>query len=474
MKIMRNTLHRIKTEEAGVALVVAMSVLLVTGLLAAAVVTAASNVTTSSLKDTRNKRALAAAQAGVNAAVYRLVNIATAPSSPGTLNKDCITNIQVTWSSTSPHCPGITDSLGNGESYTYYVTAALDPSLDATLTGHAAVRTACGTANAPADQRCITSIGKINGVPLRRIQIRVAGVQLFSVGGVLGFKSVAIASSSSWTGLNFNITSDTASNGAITFGNNVNPPVSPYTCFIGPSGSAPAACPKTPVPTLTAPSVDTLPFAASAAVNSNTTIVANATYTDTVASPRTLVVTGALQLTAGDYNFCNVTVNNGGSIKPTAGRVRIFVDSNARSGSGCLASQGKFNANQDSILDGTAAGSLEINVYGTSVPSPPGTAPPPATCNNDFTYYNGYAKPAGNGANVFIFAPNSNVRVDMNSYMNGAIVGCTVVFNALSGSAQFDSPPASGRPSGNFGPTRGTWRECKAVFVTDPEAGCRG
>jgi hypothetical protein len=316
-----------------------------------------------------------------------------------------------------------------------------------------------------------------NTVVSRRAQIRVAGQPLFAVGGIVGFKNVLIDSDPSWPGAapNFQITSDTGSNGPITYGQNVNPPgFPPYQCFLGPSGTAPVGCTvnRAPAP-LSAPSVDTLPFAATAAANSNGSIGVGATYT---AATRTLVVTGALVLTAGDYNLCSVTVNNGASIKSAAAaKVRIFVDSNARAASGCTASQGTFNAGstsaQDTLLDGTT-GSLEMYVYGTSAP-PVMAPPPPTTCNNDFDYYHGTTVAS---TNVYIFAPNSNVRVWQNASMTGSMVGCTVYFRALSSSARFDAPPSGSRPTSNFGAEAGTWRQCQGTFAAtaDPESRCSG
>jgi hypothetical protein len=287
------------------------------------------------------------------------------------------------------------------------------------------------------------------------------------VAGIVGFKGVLIDSSQSWSGPNFQITSDTGSNGPIQFGQNVNAPFLPYHCYIGPGGSSPCGGTQQSVPTLTAASVDTLPFGGTAVTNQNATITAG--YT---AATRTLSVTGTTTLVAGDYNFCSVRVASGATLAAAAAaRVRIFVDSAARAGSGCsgVANQGTFVAAQSSLLNAGSTGNLEMYLYGTSAPAPPFTPPPPTTCSNDFSYYHGSTTAT---AGVFVYAPNSNVSITANGRINGAVVGCRVTFLALSSTARFDSPP--GRPTASHGIETGTWRECMARYAGNPESGCNG
>jgi Tfp pilus assembly protein PilX len=454
-------LDRLRREQDGIAMVVAIGVLSVTMMLAVVALSASTHLTQSTVRDGNTKRALAAAQAGLDVALYRLVRVGSTPS--GSFSVNCVTTAEVAWSSAAPHCQGATSSLGNGASYTYWVTPDLS---SAGLAGLSQVKTECGSATVVAGERCITATGTVNGVT-RRAQIRVAGVPLFPVAGIVGFKGVLIDSSQNWSGPNFQITSDTGSNGPITFGQNVNAPLLPYHCYIGPGGSSPCGGTQQSVPTLTAASVDILPFAGTAVANQNSTIAAG--YT---AATRTLSVTGTTTLAAGDYNFCSVKVANGATLAAAAGaRVRIYVDSAARAGSGCsgVASQGTFVAAQSSLLNAGSTGTLETYLYGTNVPAPPYTPPPPATCNNDFSYYHG-STTATSG--VFVYAPNSNVTITANGKITGAVVGCRVTFLALTSTARFDSPP--GRPSASSGIETGTWRECTAQYTGNPESGCNG
>jgi Tfp pilus assembly protein PilX len=457
----RGRLGRLRREQDGVAMVVAVGVLAVTSMLAFVALSASTHLTRSTVKDGNTKRALEAAQAGIDVALYRLVRVGSMPS--GSFNINCVTTAEVAWSSAVPHCPGATGQLGNGASYTYWVT----PDLTSTgLAGLSQVKAECGSTTMLAGERCITATGTVNGVT-RRAQTRVAGVPLFPMAGILGFKGVLIDSSQNWSGPNFQITSDTGSNGPITFGQNVNAPLLPYHCYIGPGGSSPCGGTQQGVPTLTAASVDTLPFAGTAVANQNSTIVTG--YT---AATRSLSVTGTTTLAAGDYNFCSVKVANGATLAAASGaRVRIYVDSAARAGSGCsgVANQGTFVAAQSSLLNAGSTGNLETYLYGTSAPAPPFTPPPPTTCNNDFSYYHGSTTAT---AGVFVYAPNSKVSITANGKINGAVVGCQVTFLALAATARYDSPPS--RPTASSGLETGTWRECTGQYVGDPESGCKG
>ena len=443
--------------ERGVALVIVMFVMLVGAGLAGALVSSSVSTLRAGTRDLADKRALEAAQAGLAVGLYHLEQIAKSPSGSFALN--CITDQQVAWANTAPHCPAATGNLGNGASYTYYLT----PVLGASLTGMTQVATECGPALAT--HRCLTATGTVNGVT-RRIQQRVAGTTLFSIQGILGLKSVLIDSSSSWSGANFQVTSDTASNGPITYGQNVNAPGSPYHCYTGPSGAAPTGCPTVSVPTITTASVDTLPFATTQTTNQN--ILIGPDYT---AANRALSIPAGqtLSLGAGDYNVCSIAMGNGATLSATTGRVRVFVDSPARSGSGC-ASGGKVAAASTGAHFNSAAttNQLELYLYGTSAPAPFAQSPP-STCGNDFTFNDPTTVAS---SNVFVYAPNSNVTITSNAYQKWAVVGCSVNYQALSPTAHFDYPPLSTPPTGAVSVVTATWRECTPSFTGDPESGC--
>jgi hypothetical protein len=451
-------------EEHGVAVAIAMMTVMITGLLAAALIAAATFFLHSSSRDSANKRALAAAQAGLNAGVYRLNRISASPS--GSFANNCITDREVAWSTTSPHCPAESAFFNvTGASSTYYLT----PEMSASLTGMPTVATECGSTGG---DRCVTAIGTVNGVT-RRLQERIKAAELFNLHGMLGLKGVEVNSSSSWTGVNFQVTADTGSNGAITYGANVTPPSSPYGCYVGPSGSAPAGCAITRYPqAITVPSVDTLPFGTTQTTNSNATIAAGYTASGRVLS---IAAAATLTLAAGDYNFCSVTVGNGATLQAASGaRVRVFVDSPSRTGSGCTTG-GTFNAGviagttSAKINPSTTAGQIEVYSYGTVTPPANLASPPPATCKEDFVFVNGSSATSNN---LYIYAPDSIVSIQSNAYQYGAVVACQMIYWALSATARWDFPATGIRPTAGIGLITGSFRECTPLYTGDPESGC--
>jgi hypothetical protein len=457
------------SDEQGAAVVIALATITITAAIAGALITGGISFLHSSSADGANKRALEAAQAGLNVGAYRLGKIGLSPTASFTDN--CVTDREVVWSSSTPHCPATTGYFNNGgASSSYYLTPVMSGSA---LSGMSTVATQCGPA--AAGERCLTATGTVNGVT-RRLQERVKTTYLFNLHGIAGLKGVDINSSNSWSGPNFQITSDTASNGPITFGQNVSAPGSPYGCIVGPAGSAPGGCPLTRYPqAITVSSVDTLPFNTTQTTNSDATITLAQGYT---AATRSLVVpaNATLTLAAGDYNFCYVTVGNGAKLSAASGaRVRIFVDSPARAGSGCTGpTGGKFNAASTSAQLNPGAATtppaqLEIYVYGTATPPANLASPPPATCNADFTFVSSAATAS---SNLYVYAPDSNVSIQSNAYQMGAVVGCQVTYFALSASARWDYPPGGTAPSAGAGPVTGTFRECAPQFSGNPESGC--
>jgi hypothetical protein len=442
--------------------IVAIATITVTAALAAALVAAASMSLQSTTRESSNKRALAAAQAGLSVATYRFTQVSASAS--GSFSTNCVTDREEAWKTTSPHCPVATGYFSaNGASGSYYLT----PDMSSALTGMSTVATACGYVSP--GERCLTAIGTASGVT-RRIQERLKIGELFPIHGMLGLKEVKVNSSPSWGGSNFGFSSDTGSNGAISFENNVEPPKAPYHCEIGPAGSAPGGCSVIKRPqTITVASVDTLPFGSTQTTNANATIAAG--YT--VATRSLTVKAGTkLELASGDYNLCFVTIEKGATLVATTGaRVRIFVDSASRSGSGCVvATGGKVNAGSGvQINSGATQGQLELYLYGTVAPPASLASPPPATCNTDFTFINS-AKVAS--ANLYIYAPDSNVFIESEAKQEGAIVACKATYEAKTDKGQWYYPPSGIRPSSGGGPVTGTFRECTPTYSGDPESGC--
>jgi hypothetical protein len=450
--------------EQGIGVVVAIATITVTAGLAAALVAGASTFLHTASRDSSNKRALAAAQAGLNVGVYRYGLISASPSA--SFAEKCVTDREEAWKSTSPHCPVATGYLNDtGASSSYYLT----PDMSTSLTGMSTVATEC--ASSGAGDRCLTAIGTVNGVT-RRVQERVRVLELFTIHGMLGLEKTQINSSESWSGANFQITSDTGSNGAITFGNNVTAPGAPYHCEVGPSAPAPPCGGQTikRATPITVPSVETLPFGTTKTTNSDWTITKAEGYNSETRSLS--VAAGAtVTLVAGDYNFCYVNLGNGATLSAATGaRVKVFVDSPSREGSGCTGpSGGKFNAESSGarVNLGATAGQLEFYLWGTAtaVASPP----PEGKCNADFSFNN---TAAGTSSNLYIYAPDSIVKLRSNAYQMGSVVACQTIYWAESASARWDYPPSGIRPSSGVGAVAGSFRECTPTYSGDPESTC--
>src|SRR5918992_1393709 len=135
----------------GIALPVASAMLMVIGIFVVGVFTVGLSANEASIADRSSKRALAAAEAGLQTAVYRLNMQGQAAITNAAY---CLTN---TWvvptGGLGGECPGHNEALGNRAQYTYYGTPQ----------GAACPTTVPGLPPT-AEDRCITSIGTVDGV----------------------------------------------------------------------------------------------------------------------------------------------------------------------------------------------------------------------------------------------------------------------------------------------------------------------
>jgi Tfp pilus assembly protein PilX len=513
-------IRRLRREESGIAIVVVMGVILVAGMLAAAAISASTNLVRSSVKDTRNTRALAAANAGIEIAVYRMQKMQ--PSAEKCLTTDGI----VSWNSATganPRCPATASgSLGNDATYKFWISPAFDTAASpfdvaATKAQLTTLQNACGQTGTPASgERCVTAMGTVGGVS-RRVQLRIKGKTLFPiVGGLIGLHAVSWAANNSWGGGNLPPDSDIGSNDLIYFGNNntSTTPANSHKC-IGPPPPIDGCSNVAPrqTLTLTATSVDELDWIGSKLAAASAPQTALPGYTNTAANPRRLIVPAntILTLPAGTYNFCKVQLLDGAKIIVTAtpgSYAEVYVDSarrddvwNIAGASGCAVSGSPPNsvgqagdgtvdagpanvtagAAGSTLLDGLSTGRLDFFVYGTKAPTPQGVAPPPggginvkngesyqySTCGDDFNWRNMFAAPL-DANNVYIYAPNSNVKLATNSKIYGGINACTTSFWASASGAGFSAPSSSVQPPP--GPPlalTGSFRECT---TTNPGA----
>jgi hypothetical protein len=215
-----------------------------------------------------------------------------------------------------------------------------------------------------------------------------------------------------------------------------------------------------------------------------------------------------LTLAEGTYNFCSIKLGDGAKIvsaSPNA-QVEIFLDSRRRDTvwgsavSGCPATapatytgtDGTFDGGPadntaattgSTIIDGGSGGRFDLFVYGTMAPATKYAAPPPGggtsgtivsfgsnsdgrrstTCGDDFSWRNLFS-PAVPVNNVYIFAPNSNVKIASNARIYGGITSCTTAFWAGASTAGFSAPASTVQPPPPpVSVLAKTFRECQTV-----------
>jgi hypothetical protein len=465
--------------EAGIALPVALGVLAVVGVLSASVFAVSLRLTNSSSASRDAKRALAAADAGLEAAVFRMNELGSQTESK------CFTTVAVNPATgTDPEtgstpaageCAGVSESMGNGSSYTYYVTPALEQGdvcagLPIFYTGGVVTIV----------QRCVTSIGKAGG-EVRRVQARVAsysGAKLFPIGGILAINGIKVENSAYVGGM-------LGSNGQIELGNSSwvsgdivlgtassPPPILGNSSYIGGDvryrSEAEGAFVLAPVD-----------MGNTATVNDNVRLTngqdggSKFSYT---ASTRSLTLnnSGTVTLGGGTYNFCRVTLGNSGRINIAAGAtVRLFLDSPDRAGSGCIPS-------------GQTAAQARAAGYGGM------------TLGNSATFNNS----SGHAIHMQIYMygytnGTHTVSFDNSSWMKGAIYApnSTLIWKNSAGitggisasKVEFKNSAAFGWAGDSNGFSlsdlrsdtvsvfyRMAWTECqrKRTATTDPESGC--
>ena len=414
-----------------------MGVLLMMLGLAVMVAQESVHIARTSTVDRNSKAALAAAQAGMQAARYRIAKLAPA-------DQMCVTNTTVA-PAADGNCPGFSESLGNGARYTYHATPALGPG------------DACsGSFVAGSIQRCITSTGTAHGAS-RRVQARVfASPGLLPLRGLLGTDGINIGNNSS-------VASNIGSNATISLGNNG----SIHRAELGPSGMLAGNPSQTGPPIVN--TVDfmlgVVPISGTETANNNVAIPAALGYN---AANRTLTLNSGIVLPSGDYNFCRLDMGSGSLRAAPGATVRIFIDapSSIRAASGCP--------------NGVGWGTLH-GKNGVSLGQPDGAPAALQFFIHGWPTSSAYAAQYGRSvvdvaknnldANALIYAPQTYVYVAKNNAnINGAVaaeeiyIKNNLVFTWNNG---LDS-----LVGGAY--SRRDWRECldRPSNPADPESGC--
>jgi type II secretory pathway pseudopilin PulG len=444
--------------EAGMAMPVVIAIMTIVTMLAAGGAVAAMGTNESANEDRRAKRALAAAEAALQQAAYRLSTVR--PDATLCLSDD---NPAAGELPQSGECPKVTGTLAADTSFSYHATPALpseaacadlpDRPPDPTSTDH-----------------CITATGSVGGVK-RRLQarVRVARGGIFSVVGLLGIDGVNINNSGK-------VYSDIGSNGLIYGGNsteltgNVLIPNSAPAPMINGKKSGHSVI-RRPDPW----QLEETDFTVAAAQNNNAAL--SGWTTSWSASTKVAALSDKdYTLPAGTYHMCELYIDQSTDIELTgasaANPVRIYVDSPSRAGSGCAAGTGrlcmdnsvKFNRPGD-------AAALQIYVHGTTAvcqtgrPGMPFQASSyrtdvPVVLNNSVDF------------NGTIYAPTTAVRLNNSVNMDGGIVAKHIT---LENSINFTHPTSLKGQQAAPGPVRRvSWVECRSepATATDPESGC--
>ena len=478
-------MRRLLRDQTGVALPAALGVLVVVGTLSAGTFAVSNRLNDTSTASRDAKRALQAADAGLEAAMFRMNQLGLQSVSKcfttSAVDPGSGTDPEVGGTPAAGECAGVEDDLGNDSDYIYYVTPALN---DGDTCAGLPVHHTDPSGEVTVTQRCVTSIGEVNG-ERRRIQARVAsyiGTQLFPVGGILAINGITVKNSAIVSGV-------LGSNGQIELGNNSSVagviklgeqnsplPILGQGSTIG--GNPPVTYRSEAEGAYVLAPVD---MGNTATVNDNNRIAngqdtgSHVTYTNTTAAPRTLEIAnnGSLTLGGGTYNFCKVTLGNNAYITIAAGaKIRFFLDSPDRSGSGCIPS-------------GETAAQARANGYGGMFLGQGSNFNNPGHAINFQIYMYGYADGShkvdffnSQAVNAAIYAPSSELVWNNSAGITGAVSASKVEFkNTASfawagGSGQFDlSELRTDTVSVYY---RMAWTECRRIRTTtsDPESGC--
>lgn len=442
-------MSRIRSER-GVAMPVVMGTLLVLTLLSAAMFSTAMKSSADAGTDTNHKRALAAAETGFQTAGYRLEKIAPGPAM-------CMTTAAVA-PGTPPaavgECPvSAAESAGPGATFRYTVTQ--QGAACATLPGYTPTPT----------ERCITSIGTVNGVT-RRVQARVIidPPQPFAYAGVVGVDSVTLTNKVTIKD------TDVGSNGPITMTGSptevkIEAVARPY---------PPGSVIRTGTTSITGGIINStkkyglgLPdfsktYPAPPGANNNAALIPSGYY-NSITRTLTIPAGADYKLPAGVYNFCKLVMGAGAKMDMISGsaQAQIYIDAPRRTGSDCPAGTGQFIADgagsEIKINNGRDDNNIIFFVYGTQK--------------------NGLAEDIyiANKAHIdaVYYAPFSTLRATGGITMHGGVAAKFVKMDN-DVEAKLDEAMKTWMAPGSGQLRRLGWTECKPAptVATDPESGC--
>jgi len=460
--------------EDGIAMPIALAVLVIVTLLGGAATMAAVYSSHAAGRDGNDKAALAAADAGLRTATYRASIVqpdathcvtnagAVVPNYPAGAPAYCYDSAQAyAGQSADPAA-----KLGNGSSFQYWMTPP--------MTAGQACAGLSVVSQVGITQRCVTAIGTSNGVTART-EARLAAYAaqpLFPVPGIVGLQRVTLTN-------NANASGSVATNGSLEIdqsrvGESDLGPTGHITLTGG--GNAGTIVRRTAAqgPFVLAP-VD--PGNSPTSNDGNARITNGRTGPPTVpfdgsvgitwnAATRALTIGPGASLTlgGGTYNFCSLTINRGTLTVAAGVKTRLFIDSPDRTGSGCAAGTGTFSVINNGQLANPSADptSLQIYVYGWT------------------NGLNAVTFQSFSPAVLVLYAPTSTLNMTDDAGVTGGIAALQIL--NLGAQGQYSGSNAEvwdarvaalqARTTGLF--YRSAWEQCPAVptAVGSPQSGC--
>jgi hypothetical protein len=447
---MRRLLDLLRRQD-GVAMPTVMGALAVTTLLAGTTFAVSLEGQHSSTRDRDSKRALAAAEAGLQMGFLKLSEVRP------TSDAYCVTDAAVlpgTNGAAAGECPWHEGDLGNGARYRYVVATPTSGTCPAVPGKPTSVR-----------DRCITSIGTVNGVK-RRLQMRILYIppwKPFREAGLVARNNIDIRHNetqvNSTVGANGNvtITNGTRVNGGVILGESTS--TATFTNGGGTVNNQPPSRRDSP---FEFPNVDALFDAASKpAGNQNATL--SSTYFSSGQRAFAMGNSTSYTINGGTYHFCSFTMNQGAKLRVPAGQVvRIFLDSARRPGSPCTnQAHGEWLQGQATEVNrefGADPAQLELYVYGRNGDS---LDDPGIEIGNAAYFYGS------------IYAPYASLSLPN----SGTLIGAATVNNAsIVNNSEFtwDNRVLNKTIPGTGEADTRSWFECRRdpTVESDPESGC--
>ncbi len=465
--------------EGGIAMPVVMGTMLVLSLLAGGLLTTAVSSSSSATIDSSSKRALGAAEAGLQTAALRLKKLY--PASNMCMVTPTVANptgaVAPSPNTTDGTCPASTpEAVSEGVTFTYWVTPR-----GATCNRLPSVPTSTY-------DRCITSVGIANGVR-RRLQVRVeSGPNLpFAKAGLAGIDRVNLINKvtieETDVGSNGPITMTGSPNEVkITAGNGTLGQARPYVpggsvIRTGTTSIAGGIANQSSPYQLTQPdfAATLTPAQGGTGTNNNDLLTTRFGASRFNAATRVLTIganeqwkSGSLgAFPTGTFNLCGMTLASGSEVNlaNSTAKANIYVDSPLRPGSGCAAGTGTFTSNSGKMNNGISDRNYWFWVYGTTAPTDalPATGSTAdirhlGTSHIDAVWYAPYSRFYAGGTAITVHGAVAAREIWM---QNNVIAGFDIAV------AQEVGPGA--------GPViRRGFFECKAIapVVSDPESGC--